>query len=224
MSIDQEHIDDFMYRTFGYKKPLAKAESLPRPGGDAMIGRGPRSRPPGGSGGSSATPKKRDTTLNESPPMPTPKPTRGSQPKPGVAYMDPEGKQEAPHFTSSRSEVPPWDARDDDKGLNMDVGPMLGGRRPVYPYGSWQEKDMADEFRRTGVIRPASAHDRSMAAVRHMATPQPHYETGEPITPRVSIRQMREAYRDPSNQRVMDPDDPRYDGSSNGYQSKVKPT
>ena len=29
MSIDQEHIDDFMYRTFGYKKPLAKASSEP---------------------------------------------------------------------------------------------------------------------------------------------------------------------------------------------------
>ena len=242
MSIDQDHIDDFMYRTFGYKKPLAKAESLPRPGGDAMIGRGPRSRPsggarptpgaeyeragdadgrirpPGGSGGSSGSTKPTKPTPYSTTPYsdkvqstssrkPTPysttpysdkvrpKPTSGGGPKPGVAYMDPEGKVEAPEFR------PPADGDRYDRGLNMDLGPTTGSGNPVHPYGSQREAEMAAKYRETGVIDNATERERRFAHVRRAADPHVEWDgkTGgrKTVTRDVTIGEMRRRFQDP---------------------------
>ena len=260
MSIDQEHIDDFMYRTFGYKKPLAKATGSYERAGDAdgrirPPGGAPKApgaeyeragdadgriRPPGGAGGPSAMPKKRESNSSDEPPRkptpysntpysdkvkptykekPTPysttpysdkvkpKPTSGrdkpissSQPKPGVAYMDPEGKVEAPEFR------PPADGDRYDRGLNMDLGPTIGFGVPVHAYGSPAEAKMAARYRETGVIDNATEHERRMAAVRNVADEsaiQYDPRTGKRVSvaPSMSIGQMRRVYSNPDAMR-----------------------
>ena len=242
MSIDQEHIDDFMYRTFGYKKPLAKATGSYERAGDADG----RIRPPGGAGGPSAMPKKptpsttpysdkvnsatvKPKQYSATPysdkvkPKPTSsgeddlvdsefgptrrresdsvrKPTSSSQPKPGVAYMDPYGKVEAPEFR------PPADGDRYDRGLNMDLGPTMGWGSPVHAYGSPAEAKMAARYRETGVIDNATEHERRMAGVRNVADEsaiQYDPRTGKRVSvaPSMSIGQMRREYSNPDAMR-----------------------
>ena len=275
MSIDQEHIDDFMYRTFGYKKPLAKATGSYERAGDAdgrirPPGGAPKApgaeyeragdadgriRPPGGSGGSSATPKKptpsttpysdkvkpkptsggeddlvdsefgptrrmepsrtpysdkvQSTSNRKQTPYSTtpysdkvkPKPTSSSQPKPGVAYMDPYGKVEAPEFR------PPADGDRYDRGLNMDLGPTIDWGVPVHAYGSPAEAKMAARYRETGVIDNATEHERRMAGVRNVADEsaiQYDPRTGKRVSvaPSMTIGQMRREYSNPDAVRL----------------------
>jgi hypothetical protein len=123
------------------------------------------------------------------------KPTSGGGFKPGVVYMDPEGKVEAPAWR------PPAAGDRRDRGLNMDLGPTLGSEKPVHEYGSPAEAKMAAKYRETGVIDNATERERRFAHVREASKPRMQWDgkTGgrKMVTPDMTIGDIRRMFQDP---------------------------